>query len=50
MVPCLVAVESVKVKKTGCIQWIITKADDKGHAVLELVGLSEVTQYASIII
>lgn len=47
MVPCLVAHGVSQIRKTECIQWIITEADDEGHAMLELVGLLEIAQHAS---
>ena len=47
MVPSLVAHGVSQIKKTKCIQWAVIKTDDKGHVLLEPVGLLEITQHTS---
>ena len=48
MVPCLVAPGVSQIKKTKCIQWAVIRTDDKGHVLLEPVGLLEISRYTSL--
>lgn len=43
--PCSYGVSQIK--ETRCNQWIITEADDKGHAMWELVDLLEIAECTS---